>query len=92
MVKAIRQRAEELKLPSRVDVLVSEWMGTCLVFEFMLESVLLARDLWLEEGGIMWPSTASVHMVPCSEEKEYATKVLFWDSLYGLDFKMLKYV
>lgn len=31
IVKVIRQRAEELKLPSRVDVLVSEWMGTCLV-------------------------------------------------------------
>ncbi|XP_077304321.1 protein arginine N-methyltransferase 2 isoform X2 [Lithobates pipiens] len=90
IVKVIRQRAEELKLPSRVDVLVSEWMGTCLVFEFMLESVLLARDLWLEEDGIMWPSTASIHMVPCSAEKEYATKVLFWDSAYGLDFKMLK--
>lgn len=89
-VKVIRQRAEELKLPSKVDVLVSEWMGTCLVFEFMLESVLLSRDLWLEEGGIMWPSTASIHMVPCSAEKEYSGKVLFWDSTYGLDFKMLK--
>ncbi|XP_040213522.1 protein arginine N-methyltransferase 2 isoform X1 [Rana temporaria] len=90
IVKVIRQRAEELKLPSRVDVLVSEWMGTCLVFEFMLESVLLSRDLWLKESGIMWPSTASIHMVPCSAEKEYSTKVLFWDSAYGLDFKMLK--
>ncbi|PIO34819.1 hypothetical protein AB205_0149080 [Aquarana catesbeiana] len=60
------------------------------VFEFMLESVLLARDLWLEEDGIMWPSTASIHMVPCSAEKEYATKVLFWDSAYGLNFKVLK--
>lgn len=58
----------------------------------MLESVLLSRDLWLKESGIMWPSTASIHMVPCSAEKEYSTKVLFWDSAYGLDFKMLKYV
>ncbi|XP_018420113.1 PREDICTED: protein arginine N-methyltransferase 2 [Nanorana parkeri] len=90
IVQVIHQRAEELTLPSKVDVLVSEWMGTCLVFEFMLESVLLARDLWLDEGGIMWPSTASIHMVPCSAEKEYATKVLFWDSAYGLDFKVLK--
>ncbi|XP_072274575.1 protein arginine N-methyltransferase 2 isoform X2 [Pyxicephalus adspersus] len=90
IIKVIRQKAEDLKLPSKVDVLVSEWMGTCLVFEFMLESVLQVRDLWLEEGGIMWPSTASIHMVPCSAEKEYATKVLFWDSPYGLDFRMLK--
>ncbi|XP_068101419.1 protein arginine N-methyltransferase 2 [Hyperolius riggenbachi] len=89
-VKVLCQRAEELELPTKVDVLVSEWMGTCLVFEFMLESVLLVRDRWLNEGGVMWPSTASVHLVPCSAEKEYASKVLFWESPYGLDFSVLK--
>ncbi|XP_073433647.1 protein arginine N-methyltransferase 2 isoform X5 [Dendrobates tinctorius] len=83
-------RAEELQLPTKVDVLVSEWMGTCLLFEFMLESVLLARDLWLEEDGVMWPSSARVHLVPCSADKEYEARVLFWDSPYGLDFSVLK--
>ncbi|XP_073502856.1 protein arginine N-methyltransferase 2 isoform X3 [Phyllobates terribilis] len=83
-------RAEELQLPTKVDILVSEWMGTCLLFEFMLESVLLARDLYLEEDGVMWPSTARVHLVPCSANKEYEARVLFWDSPYGLDFSVLK--
>ncbi|XP_077128516.1 protein arginine N-methyltransferase 2 isoform X2 [Ranitomeya variabilis] len=83
-------RAEELQLPTKVDVLVSEWMGTCLLFEFMLESVLLARDLWLEEDGVMWPSSARVHLVPCTADKEYEARVLFWDSPYGLDFSVLK--
>ncbi|XP_044160853.1 protein arginine N-methyltransferase 2 [Bufo gargarizans] len=90
IVQVLCQRAEELQLPTKVDVLVSEWMGTCLLFEFMLESVLLARDLWLKEDGVMWPSTARVHLVPCSADKEYASRVLFWDSLYGLDFSVLK--
>ena len=31
-----------------VDVLVSEWMGTCLVGESMLDSVLVARDRYLK--------------------------------------------
>ncbi|KAM4024635.1 protein arginine N-methyltransferase 2 [Anomaloglossus baeobatrachus] len=83
-------RAEDLQLPTKVDVLVSEWMGTCLLFEFMLESVLSARDLWLEEDGVMWPSTARVHLVPCSADQEYEERVLFWDSPYGLDFSALK--
>ncbi|XP_073502855.1 protein arginine N-methyltransferase 2 isoform X2 [Phyllobates terribilis] len=60
------------------------------IFEFMLESVLLARDLYLEEDGVMWPSTARVHLVPCSANKEYEARVLFWDSPYGLDFSVLK--
>ncbi|XP_053327935.1 protein arginine N-methyltransferase 2, partial [Spea bombifrons] len=90
VVHVIDQRAEEMELPTKVDVLVSEWMGTCLLFEFMLESVLLARDFWLKEDGVMWPSTASIHLVPCSAAREYAGKVLFWDSRYQLDFSPLQ--
>ncbi|XP_075139967.1 protein arginine N-methyltransferase 2 isoform X2 [Leptodactylus fuscus] len=31
IVQVLSQRAEELQLPAKVDVLVSEWMGTCLL-------------------------------------------------------------
>ena len=31
----------------QVDIIISEWMGYCLLFESMLNSVLLARDKWL---------------------------------------------
>lgn len=31
IVQVLCQRAEELQLPTKVDVLVSEWMGTCLL-------------------------------------------------------------
>lgn len=41
-----------------VDVLVSEWMGYCLLFESMLPSVLHARDRWLKPGGSILPDTA----------------------------------
>jgi protein arginine N-methyltransferase 3 len=44
-----------------VDVLISEWMGYCLLFESMLPSVLHARDRWLKPGGAILPDTA--HMV-----------------------------
>lgn len=31
----------------KVDVIVSEWMGYCLLYESMLPTVLAARDKWL---------------------------------------------
>lgn len=31
VVTVFRSRAEDLMLPSKVDVLVSEWMGNCLL-------------------------------------------------------------
>ncbi|XP_034059896.1 protein arginine N-methyltransferase 2 isoform X1 [Gymnodraco acuticeps] len=81
----LQGRAEDIHLPERVDILVSEWMGNCLLFEFMVESVLLARDCWLEEGGVMWPSSAALTLVPCQANSYYAEKMAFWEQPYGLD-------
>lgn len=37
------------------DIIVSEWMGYCLLYESMLDTVLKARDRWLRPGGKMVP-------------------------------------
>ncbi|XP_076119800.1 protein arginine N-methyltransferase 2 [Alosa pseudoharengus] len=63
---------------------------SCSVFEFMVESVLHARDRWLKEGGIMWPSLASITMVPCEAFNDFSEKVEFWEKPYGLDFSCLQ--
>ncbi|XP_032384978.1 protein arginine N-methyltransferase 2 [Etheostoma spectabile] len=90
VVTVLQGRAEEIELPKQVDVLVSEWMGNCLLFEFMVESVLLARDRWLKEGGVMWPSSAALTLVPCQANSYYAEKMTFWEQPYGLDFTPLQ--
>lgn len=46
--------------PHSLDVLVSEWMGYCLLYESMLSSVLYARDHWLKPGGAILPDTATI--------------------------------
>lgn len=46
--------------PNSVDVLVSEWMGYCLLYESMLSSVLYARDRWLKPDGAILPDTATL--------------------------------
>ncbi|XP_026150535.1 protein arginine N-methyltransferase 2 isoform X2 [Mastacembelus armatus] len=90
IVTVLQGRAEELELPEQVDVLVSEWMGNCLLFEFMVESVLSARDRWLREGGVIWPSSAALTLVPCQADSYYTEKMAFWERLYGLDFTPLQ--
>ncbi|XP_027250047.1 protein arginine N-methyltransferase 2 isoform X3 [Cricetulus griseus] len=89
-ITVFQQKVEDVVLPEKVDVLVSEWMGTCLLFEFMIESILYARDTWLKEDGVIWPTTAALHLVPCSAEKDYHSKVLFWDNAYEFDLSALK--
>ncbi|KAM4731166.1 protein arginine N-methyltransferase 2 isoform 3-T3 [Anableps anableps] len=90
VVTVLQGRAEELELPEQVDILVSEWMGNCLLFEFMVESVLLARDRWLRDGGVMWPSSAALTLVPCQADSYYTEKMAFWERPYGLDFTPLQ--
>ncbi|KAM7407590.1 hypothetical protein PAMA_003353 [Pampus argenteus] len=90
VVTVLQGRAEEIELPEQVDVLVSEWMGNCLLFEFMVESVLVARDRWLREGGVMWPSSGALTLVPCQADSYFAEKMAFWEQPYGLDFTPLQ--
>ncbi|XP_014850924.1 PREDICTED: protein arginine N-methyltransferase 2 isoform X5 [Poecilia mexicana] len=90
VVTVLQGRAEELELPEQVDILVSEWMGNCLLFEFMVESVLLARDRWLRDGGVMWPSSAALALVPCQADSYYTETMAFWERPYGLDFTPLQ--
>ena len=43
-VTIIRGKVEDIKLPvEKVDIIISEWMGYCLFYESMLDTVLYAR-------------------------------------------------
>lgn len=64
-IKVVQCMVEELDQhiqvpPHSIDVLVSEWMGYCLLYESMLSSVLYARDHWLKPGGAILPDTATI--------------------------------
>ena len=53
VVTMIFGKVEEVELPvEKVDVIVSEWMGYCLFYESMLDTVLFARDKWLVSGRV----------------------------------------
>jgi len=43
-IEVIKGAIEDVELPEKVDVIVSEWMGFYLLHESMLGSVLNARD------------------------------------------------
>lgn len=63
-----------------VDVLLSEWMGYCLLYETMLSSVLTARDQWLKPGGAILPDTTTMLVAGFGKG---ATSIPFWENVYG---------
>lgn len=53
VVTLIKGRVEDVDLPvDKVDIIISEWMGYFLLFESMLDSVLYARDKYLQPDGV----------------------------------------
>ncbi|XP_042220881.1 protein arginine N-methyltransferase 6-like [Homarus americanus] len=95
VITVLQGKAEEVDLPEKVDIIVSEWMGYMMLYETMLPSVLYVRDKWLKPGGKMYPERAVLYMA--LGEAQWITKYEegtydFWISLnhvYNLDMSLL---
>uniref|UniRef100_A0A7S4FBJ5 Protein arginine N-methyltransferase domain-containing protein n=1 Tax=Chrysotila carterae TaxID=13221 RepID=A0A7S4FBJ5_CHRCT len=90
VVKVMHAKVEEVQLPEKVDVIVSEWMGIFLVYEAMLDSVLIARDRWLKHDGHMLPRRARLWLCPLRDTRLWEERVGFWTNVHGLDMSCLQ--
>ncbi|KAK9456718.1 S-adenosyl-L-methionine-dependent methyltransferase [Dipodascopsis uninucleata] len=91
VIQCFRGRIEEIRLPvEKVDIIVSEWMGYALLYEAMLDSVLVARDKYLAPDGLMVPSECRL-MVAGIRDPEYINdRVNFWNDIYGFKMTAMK--
>ncbi|TMW60387.1 hypothetical protein Poli38472_000429 [Pythium oligandrum] len=70
IITVIQSKIEDVELPEKVDVIISEWMGYFLLRESMFDSVLVARERWLKPDGAMFPSHASMFIAPINNEED----------------------
>lgn len=89
-IEVIQGRIQQVEIPEKVDVIVSEPIGFLLVHERMLEVYTIARERFLKEDGLMFPSTGSIVFAPMTDEalhSEQLTKADFWSTsdFYGVD-------
>ena len=88
-IQIIQQNIENVRLPQKVDVIVSEWLGTYGIDENLLAPLLLARDRWLKPGGKMLPETVSAWLAPLWNEDLEVDLALSHGRPYGLDLRLL---
>ena len=81
---------EEIDLPEKVDLIISEWMGYSLLYESMLPSVISARDRFMNPNGTMFPSHASIFIAGIHDPKYRSKKINFWNNVYGFDYSPIK--
>lgn len=102
IVEVIEGSMEDIMLPEKVDVIISEWMGYFLLRESMFDSVICARDRFLKPTGIMYPSHARMWLAPIrsgqGEQKllDYENAMADWNNFtedtndfYGVDMSIL---
>jgi len=93
VVTLVQGRVEDVVLPDgikQVDIIISEWMGYFLLYESMLDTVLVARDKWLTPGGLLFPDKASLFLVAIEDADYKREKMDFWDNVYGFDMSCVK--
>ncbi|EPE34137.1 S-adenosyl-L-methionine-dependent methyltransferase [Glarea lozoyensis ATCC 20868] len=90
-ITCLRGKVEEVKLPvDKVDIIVSEWMGYCLLYEAMLDSVIWARDKYLQPDGLMVPSHMNMWVAPIADPDYISDHIAFWRDVYGFDMKAMQ--
>lgn len=92
VVEVIKAKIEDVELESKVDIIISEWMGYFLLYESMLNTVLVARDKWLKEGGIIFPDKAVLYLTAIEDGDYKEEKINFWDNVYGFDMSCIKHM
>ncbi|CAJ0835642.1 113_t:CDS:10 [Entrophospora sp. SA101] len=92
-ITLIKGKMEEVKLPvDQVDIIISEWMGYFLLYESMLDTVIVARDKYLKPGGMIFPDKATLFLSAIEDGEYKEEKIGFWDNVYGFDFSSIKSV
>jgi len=88
--ETLRDVSNKANLVDKVDVIISEWMGYCLLYESMLPSVIIARDRWLKPDGSVYPDLARINICAMQNGELRKEKIDFWSDIYGFKMNPMK--
>jgi len=73
-----------------VDFIISEWMGYCLLYESMLDSVIHVRDKFMKPSGSMFPDKAVLHIAGLKDSGYKKESHEFWKDIMAFDLSPMK--
>ncbi|KAJ1921799.1 hypothetical protein H4219_000533 [Mycoemilia scoparia] len=91
IITVVRGQIEYIDLPVKeVDIIISEWMGYFLLYEAMLDSVLVASKRFLKPDGLLAPSSSKIYLTAISDEEYMNDHVHYWNNVYGFKMSAMK--
>ncbi|NWH62865.1 ANM8 methyltransferase, partial [Geococcyx californianus] len=84
-------KVEEVELPvDKVDIIISEWMGYCLFYESMLNTIHFPTIHQQKPGGLMFPDRAALYVVAIEDRQYKDFKIHWWENVYGFDMTCIR--
>jgi type I protein arginine methyltransferase len=86
VITLVKGKLEDVELPiTEFDIIISEWMGYFLLYESMLDTVILARDKYLKPDGLMFPDEATLYLAAIEDMDYKEEKINCMFSVYNID-------
>jgi type I protein arginine methyltransferase len=81
----------EIELPvDRVDIIISDWMGSFLLYESKIHDIIRARDKWLNDDGLIIPDRAIINLAAIEDYQFKDIKINFWRNVYDIDMSPIR--
>ena len=74
----------------KVDIILCDWIGECLLNESCIDSLLHARDRWLAEGGLIFPDLAGLYVAAIEDTECLENKAAWWGNVYNFDMTPIR--
>lgn len=90
-IQAFRGKIEDVKLPEKVDLIISVFTGNLLYSEDLLPSLFFARDRWLKPGGKLIPDAAELLCAPVTAPYLRSDRIESWSQPHlGFDYSPIR--
>eukprot|EP00008_Paramoeba_atlantica_P005296 CAMPEP_0201486908 /NCGR_PEP_ID=MMETSP0151_2-20130828/10938_1 /ASSEMBLY_ACC=CAM_ASM_000257 /TAXON_ID=200890 /ORGANISM="Paramoeba atlantica, Strain 621/1 / CCAP 1560/9" /LENGTH=332 /DNA_ID=CAMNT_0047871775 /DNA_START=137 /DNA_END=1135 /DNA_ORIENTATION=+ len=90
IITVVQGKLEEITLPEKVDLIVSEWMGYFLLYESMMNSVLTARNRFGAEKVRILPDRATLYLAGIEDQHYWERKTTYWEDIYGFNYQCVR--
>lgn len=89
-IKFYATDSRDVKLPEKVDVILTETIGHIAFEEGMVESVFDAKFRFLTPGGKIIPQKVTLKLVPVCEDHIYQSCIDCWENEWDLEYSLLR--
>jgi protein arginine N-methyltransferase 1 len=90
-IEWFQELSTKVKLPEKVDVIVSDLRGVLPFYRQHIPSIIDARERFLSPEGVLISSKDTLRVAIATDEAGYAQKVAPWkNNEYGFDFSLVR--